>query len=273
MSSRFSPTGGSGNPALKYVGLVLVLGAIAALIAFAVLYNKKKPCKDFTCPDGKTNRVNSKGTSIEECCYTATPAGGTPGGTPGGGDQEPEEPEETITQGGKKKNVGMIVGAAIGGVLLLIIIGFAIFATIGRRSLEADKLNELREAAETRAKGYLGSSRIASLAPVASRSLYAGSLAGEGFRRAASKASTLFGTAREWAQSALSRTSPVAAEEDLLKAERTGAAAADAAGAASDAAAGLSSRQPQRSTRELLSAVDSASARLSAPPRRSDRRP
>lgn len=214
------------------MGLVLILGTIAALIAFAFLYNKKKPCKDFPCPDGKTNRVNSKGNSSEECCYTATPTGGTPVDD----DQEPEEPEETTTQGGKKKNVGTIVGAAIGGVLLLLIIGFAIFATIGRRSLDTVKLAELQEAAQARASAVLASSNLAPLAPVASRSLYAGSLAGEGVRRAASRASSLFGTAKKYADSALSRKRPEAAASDLDRAVQAGDAATRTADAGSSVA-------------------------------------
>ena len=268
MSSRFSPTEGSGNPAFKFLGSVLILGTIAALIAFAVLYNKKKPCKEFTCPDGKTNRVNSKGTSIEECCYTATPTG-TPVG--GGGEEEPEEPEETITQGGKKKNVGMIVGAAIGGVLLLIIIGFAIFAVIGRRSLDPKQLAELRTRADARANEVLGASRLASAVPIASRSYLAGSLAMEGMSQTAARAASLYRKATSLATMASKKRNPAEAAEKLGQATTLGDKATDLAGAASAAAASLSAVGPskpysgpysQRSTSELLSAVDAASSRL-----------
>ena len=211
--------GGSGISGAKLFAAFAVIGTVAALIT--VIYfqlNKNKPCKDFPCPDGKTNRVNSKGNSPEECCYTATPTGGTPVDD----DPEPEKPEETTTQGGKKKNVGMIVGAAIGGVLLLIIIGFAIFATVGRRSLDPVTLAKLQEAAQARASGVLGSSRLASLTPIATRSILAGSYAMKGWRKAAETAASYYSEAGRLARSVLKKTNPAEAAHTLDESARTG---------------------------------------------------
>jgi len=243
-TSRFSSMmGDSGNPALKLLGSVLILGTLAALIAFAFLYNKKKPCKDFTCPDGKTNRVNSKGTSIEECCYTATPTG-----TPVG-DEEPEEPADPTTEGGgKKKNVGMIVGAAIGGVLLLLIIGFMVFAVIGRRSLKDTELAALRATADDRATKVLGSSRLSAAIPIASRSYLGASYAREGVSQVASRAAGLYRKASSIASLASKKRDPEEAAQTLEKSAEVGAAATETADlGASSAQSGLGSSLPGRS--------------------------
>tara|TARA_B100000767_G_C19694947_1_gene505699 strand:- start:44 stop:787 length:744 start_codon:yes stop_codon:yes gene_type:complete len=210
--------GGAGSSGIRALGLFAVLGAIAALVAF-VFYtmNKKKPCVDFTCPDGKTNRVNSKGNSIEECCYTATPGIVTP-------IEEEEEEEPTIIDvGKKKKNVGMIVGAAVGGVLLLLIIGFSIMVFVGRKSLDEDERVKYHDDAQSgRVFDMLTGSRLSGLAPAASGANRSVAYFRQGVKRTAAGVASLYDRASTIAKSAIAKPSEVAAADALDEAAEVG---------------------------------------------------